>query len=114
MLQIRAKQLEVFRQTRMREFEKRMADHVIGQYPQESALLNGRAGVLALIRRTIAHGFSLGFSTERDLAALIDLTVVYGERFEDSVPDSEIREVLHDREISPSSRVELVLELMPE
>jgi hypothetical protein len=48
------------------------------------------------------------------MAALIDLTVVYGERFEDTAGDPEIREILHDREISPKARIDLVLDLLPE
>jgi hypothetical protein len=89
-------------------------DHVLAQYPEEAANLQTPEAVLALIRRTISHGQSLGFSKERDLAALVDLTVVYGERFEDTLGEPEILDILQDREISPRTRIELVLELMPE
>jgi hypothetical protein len=114
MHQIRAQQVALLREARIREFQTRMVNHVFTQYPEEAAQLGSRDAVLALINRTVAHGQTLGFTTERDLAALIDLTVVYGERFEEAIGDPEILEILHDQEISASSRVELVLELLPE
>jgi hypothetical protein len=114
MLQIRAQQMAHMRDARIREFQMRMLKHVVTQYPEEAAALQSREAILALIERTIAHGQAIGFSTERDLAALINLTVVYGERFEETIDDPEIREILHDRDISAKARIDLVLDLMPE
>ena len=113
MLQIRAQQMAHMRDARIREFQMRMVQHFVTQYP-EAAALQSREAILALIERTIAHGQAIGFSTERDLAALINLTVVYGERFEETIGDPEIREILHDRDISAKARIDLVLDLMPE
>jgi hypothetical protein len=114
MLQIRAEQMERLREARIREFEMRIVDHVFSQYPDEAARLQSREAVLALIRRTVAHGQALEFSAERDLAALIDLTIVYGEKFEETLGDPEILDILRDKEISAAARIDLVLQLLPE
>jgi hypothetical protein len=114
MFQIRSEQMAGLRQARLREFEARLVAHVNSQFPDEASVLETTGGVLALVRRTIAHGQSLGISTERDLAALINLTVVYGEKFEDTVADPDVREVLHDAEMAPRTRLDLILEMLPQ
>ena len=114
MLRIRSEQLDAFRLAKIGEFETRMLRHVESNYKKEFAALGGAEPVLELIRRTIAHGQHLGFTAMRDIAALIDLTVVYGERFEDHTEDPAIRDILHDPEITPSSRIELVLRELPD
>jgi hypothetical protein len=106
--------MAVFRETAVRRFESAMARHVLSHYPSDAESLGRPEAVLAMIRRTIDYGRTLGFETERDLAALINLTAAYGEPFEEKVGDADIVDVLRDREIVPSSRIELVLQMLPE
>jgi len=114
MLLIRPDQLQAFRTSRIGIFEDAMVQHVCSYYPEESAAMGDQQQVRALLRRTIEHGRSFGFTTEKDLAALINLTVVYGERFEDLLPDADVKEILQDADLSPATRIKLILDLLPD
>lgn len=114
MLTIRPEQMAVFRDDGIRRFEDTMLRHVAAHYPDEADALGGPDAILDMIRRTITYGRTLGFTIERDFAALIDLTVAYGEPFDQRIGDPDISEVLHDQEISPRTRVELIVEMLPE
>src|SRR5579883_1155710 len=112
MFTIRTEQLDRLAQARLRDFELRMVNHAKKQYPEETAAIGDDAAVLELIQRTIAHGRTLGIVTERDVAALIGLSVLYGEKFEETAEDPDIAATLRDLEISPKSRLELVLGML--
>ena len=117
MLTIRQDQMDVFRESGKRSFEVRMVKHIETHFPEEREALvqtGGEGAVYQLIRDMIARGETYKIVTERGVAGLIDLSVAYGQDFE-LYPEREwAREILEDESLEESTRVQLVLEQMPE
>jgi hypothetical protein len=106
MLVIRDSQMNAFVARFLEEFEDRRVREIEERFPSRYAAL-GEAGTRALIRAAIQKSRHLGIHGEEDVENLIDLTVVYGESFDQNEEFAFEAEPLRDEELPADARVSL-------
>jgi hypothetical protein len=77
-LRIRPEQLEAFRAAAEEDFRRRLLESVRRRFPRQCARL-GVPGTAAFLERGIAEARRQRFTTERDMAAFIDVLLIAGE-----------------------------------
>lgn len=117
-LTINEEQMAAFEEYSARSFEKRMIAHLAEELPEEyEALSHGGTdteAVPALIRGAVERGREYGIVSEEAVAGYIDLSVVYGQGFEDQEEYAWAKEILADPEFDDTTRIQFVLDEMPE
>lgn len=113
MLIIRREQMEVFRRAAAQRFERELLGDLRRGYPERFHEM-GEEGVLLLIRETEKRGAVHGIVAERDLATLAELDLVYGAPFERHKGCEWAGALLRDQSLTPSARLALILDRIPE
>ena len=117
MLVIRTAQTKAFEDASYRDFIHRMTKHLLETFPDESTQLSQEAGPAAIpsfIEETIQLGRRWGLTSERAVAGLLNLTMVYGRNFELGPEMDWTIDILEDAEMDGQAKIDLIFRLLPE
>jgi hypothetical protein len=95
MITIREEQFAAFRRVSIRDFERRMMEHIRKCFPARLDTL-GEQKVIDLIKYGIQRAAHYGITTQRDVCKYIDLSVVFGREFDTDPKLPWARSVLED------------------
>jgi hypothetical protein len=110
MLQIRKAQNQEFKIAGMRDFEKRMVQHLCKYFPIQGEVL-GDEQMLKVVQYGIAKAQSHGFKTERNMAVYLTLVPMLGSTFDADVQLPWTAEILNDEnDTNNKSRVDRLAE----
>lgn len=107
MLTIRAPQLQMFCDDRVRLFLDQLTSYIASEYPAQARAL-GPDGVRAFVERSVQAAAAMGITREGSVGALTELWLVYGDRLE-RAPDREwAHNILAHKELPDYVKVEAV------
>jgi hypothetical protein len=107
MLTIRKEQMAAIGDGELKRFEQRMVRHIATEYPEKYQKL-GEPKTLSLVREGIETGGQNGIKSAGPVAALIELMVEFGERFELSPDQAWAHEILAHETLPGGVKIELI------
>lgn len=107
MLTIRAAQMAAFRESRVGDFVDGMTHYLATEYPRHWDRL-GEVGMRSFVERSVATAAGMGIRLEGAVGALIELWLVYGERFERSPEREWVRNILAHPRLPDHVKVEAI------
>jgi len=105
MFTIRMHQLEALSQAALSDFEERMFAHLKREFPKQCRRLGD-----ARLREEVGWGVSRargwGLEIEYDICLYLQVMMVLGARFDEDPAHAFARDLLADRAMRPSTRIE--------
>ncbi|MGH9351142.1 MAG: hypothetical protein ACRD2G_03110 [Terriglobia bacterium] len=107
MLIIRKEQMAAFAGDGRKRFERRMMEYIASEYPEKYKKL-GETKAKELVLKGIEAGRRNGIGSEGTVAALVELMLEFGERFELSPDPSWAQEILAHDTLPGGVKVEII------
>ena len=108
-LVIRSEQMTVLGEASVSSFENRMLRQSAAAYPDQYSEM-GETGLRNLIRRVIKTARAHGIDTEGGVAVLLELMILFGEKFERSPERKWANEMLRDPDLPGLLKIRLIRE----
>ena len=108
MLTVRDKQMLVFREAAVVQYEARMLDYLRETYPRQHAAL-GEVAARNLVRHGIAFAKLQGMGSVGSVSVVIDLMARFGERFENSGAAEWVNQMFARRTLPAEVRIESII-----
>jgi hypothetical protein len=102
MLQIRREQMQVFNESRRRQFEVRAVDYLKSKYPGNYQR-RGEDQILQLIRKMIDKAKGGGLDSEVGVIACVELSLLYGEDFDQN--EAWAYYIIHLSDLDPDAKI---------
>jgi len=108
-LVIRSEQMKALGEASVASFEDRVLRQTATAYPDQYSEM-GESGLRSLIRRAIKTARAHGIDTEGGVAVLLELMILFGEKFERSPERKWANEMLRDPDLPGLLKIRLIRE----
>jgi hypothetical protein len=102
MLHIRREQMQVFNESRQRQFEARAVDYLKSKYPVIYRE-RGEDQILRLIRKMIDKAKDGGLASEAGVMVCVELSLAYGEEFDQR--EAWAYYIIYQSELVPEAKI---------